>query len=122
MAKPKLFYDGACPLCRKEINHYIKLDKRQAIEWIDITNNHSALEAEGLTFADTMRLIHATDTQGEQKIGVYAFLTIWDHLPGYRFLAKTIRTTRTASLLNRLYYRFANWRYARRCKEGCQIN
>jgi len=122
MARPKLFYDGACPLCRKEINHYIKIDRLKAIEWIDITQDRLALENEGLDFAQTMRLIHATDAQGERRIGVYAFLTIWDQLPGYRYLAKTIRLTRTTGLLNRLYYRFANWRYARRCKEGCQIN
>ena len=120
--KPKLFYDGGCPLCRKEINHYIKIDRQQRVEWIDITQNESLLQAEGLTFAQTMRLIHAVDIEGNRQIGVPAFLVIWDQLPGYHWLARAVRATRMTQPLNWLYYRFANWRYDRRCKSGCSVS
>jgi len=119
--KPKLFFDGGCPLCRKEINHYIKVDREDRVEWIDITQSSALLDAEGLSFSETMRLIHAVDREGQRQIGVPAFLTIWDELPGYHWLAKAVRVTRTTRPLNWLYYRFANWRYARRCKSGCAL-
>ena len=119
--KPKLFYDGGCPLCRKEINHYIKIDRKQRVEWIDITREQALLDAQGLSFSETMRLIHAVDANGEQQIGVPAFLVIWDQLPGYRWLARLVRATRTTRALNWLYYKFANWRYERRCREGCAL-
>ena len=119
--KPTLFYDGGCPLCRKEINHYIRIDSGNAIEWIDITQQKERLDSEGLSFTETMRLIHARDRQGNLQIGVYAFLTIWEHLPGYRWLGKLIKLTRTARPINWAYYKFANWRYARRCKSGCAV-
>lgn len=119
--KPKLFYDGGCPLCRKEINHYIRIDQQKRVEWIDITLSKALLDAQGLSFNETMRLIHAIDSTGVKQIGVPAFLVIWDELKGYRWLAKAVRFTRTTAPLNWLYYRFANWRYARRCKEGCAL-
>ncbi|NVK02491.1 MAG: DUF393 domain-containing protein, partial [Oceanospirillaceae bacterium] len=92
--KPKLFFDGGCPLCRKEINHYIKVDREDRVEWIDITQSSALLDAEGLSFSETMRLIHAVDREGQRQIGVPAFLTIWDELPGYHWLAKAVRVTR----------------------------
>ena len=119
--KPKLFFDGGCPLCRKEINHYIKIDREKRVDWIDITQSDALLAAEGLSFAETMRLIHAVDKEGARQIGVPAFLVIWDELPGYRWLAKVVRTLRATRPLNWLYHRFANWRYARRCKDGCAL-
>ena len=119
--RPKLFYDGGCPLCRKEINHYIKIDRKQRVEWVDITREQALLEAQGLSFSETMRLIHAVDANGERQIGVPAFLVVWDQLPGYRWLARAVRSTRTTRPLNWLYYKFANWRYERRCKEGCAL-
>lgn len=119
--RPKLFYDGGCPLCRKEINHYIRIDRQKRVEWIDITREQALLDAQGLSFSETMRLIHAIDASGERQIGVPAFLVIWDQLPGYRWLARAVRFTRSTAPLNWAYYKFANWRYDRRCKEGCAL-
>ena len=119
--KPKLFYDGGCPLCRKEINHYIRIDHDKRIEWIDITKAGEQLSEQGLSFTDTMRLIHAIDRKGTPQVGIPAFLVIWDELPGYRWLAAGLRFTRTVRPLNWLYYRFANWRFRCRCKTDCTL-
>ena len=34
--RPILFYDGGCPLCRREIAHYRRLDRAGQIHWLDI--------------------------------------------------------------------------------------
>ena len=34
--KTKVFYDGNCKVCSKEINFYKKLDKKKTIEWVNI--------------------------------------------------------------------------------------
>ena len=34
--KTKVFYDGNCKDCSKEINFYKKLDKKKTIEWVKI--------------------------------------------------------------------------------------
>ncbi len=32
----QVFFDGACPLCSREVSHYKKRDLHNKIEWIDI--------------------------------------------------------------------------------------
>ena len=122
MEKITLLYDGGCPLCSKEIQHYKRIDKSDLINWVDITSDPKALSDLGLNLTETMRLIHAVTVDGNKLIGVYAFLAVWERLTGYRWLAFLIRATKTARLLDWVYFRFANWRFKRRCKDGCAIS
>ena len=50
-AKPTVFYDGGCPLCKKEISHYMGLDTDCSIVWIDITEQDFVLKSYGSFFA-----------------------------------------------------------------------
>ncbi|MEY3037914.1 MAG: hypothetical protein RL143_481 [Pseudomonadota bacterium] len=122
MEKITLLYDGGCSLCSKEIQHYKRIDKSDLINWVDITSDHKALNDLGLNLTETMRFIHAVTSDGNKLIGVFAFLAVWERLSGYRWLAFFIRATGTARLLDWVYYRFANWRFKRRCKDGCAIS
>jgi len=42
--RPILFYDGQCPLCRKEIAHYQRLDRQQRVDWQDLFAPESSPE------------------------------------------------------------------------------
>ena len=117
-----MLYDGGCSLCSKEIQHYKRIDTSDLINWVDITTDPKALRDLGLNLTETMRIIHAVTSDGTKLIGVYAFLAVWERLTGYHWLALFIRATRTARLLDWVYFRFANWRFKRRCKEGCVIS
>lgn len=44
------YHDGACPLCRLEIRAMQRLDVRQAIHWVDISQDRDALEQAGLSY------------------------------------------------------------------------
>mgnify|MGYP000446977673 CR=1 FL=1 len=33
--RPLVFYDGSCPLCRREIAHYRRQDRAGALGWVD---------------------------------------------------------------------------------------
>ncbi len=37
-SKTEVYFDGACPLCRREISLYRKLDKEGVISWVDVAN------------------------------------------------------------------------------------
>ena len=39
----KVFFDGNCPICSREIKVYKKLDKKGEISWYDISNDEKAL-------------------------------------------------------------------------------
>ena len=40
----KVFYDGNCPICSREIKLYKQLCLDNKVEWYDISNNTNALK------------------------------------------------------------------------------
>lgn len=117
-AKPIIFYDGACSLCRKEINHYIRLDTRKMIVWHDISASVSLLNAHNIDYEDAMRRLHGITSKGDIVIGVDAFLMLWAELPYFNYLSKGIKLIGLTRLLNPIYNRFSDWRYHKR---SCSI-
>lgn len=113
-----VFFDGGCPLCRREIEHYRKLTARKPIQWIDITQPDAPLGAFGVEREMAMRRFHVLDDSGHFFIGAHGFVTLWAQLPYYRFLALVIRSLSIVPLLDRFYVRFADWHFSRRCSDG----
>lgn len=119
----KVFYDGGCALCSREISHYSKLSQEQSrVQWIDITQEPDLLAALGVTVDEAMRRLHVLDTGGLIRDGADAFVTLWSELPYYRYLAKVVCVTRTVGVIEACYRPFAGWRYNRRMRHGaCPI-
>ena len=81
MPTKKVFCDGNCPLCNKEINLYKKLDTGAKFDWIDINTNQKLLDEYNLSFIDTMKIFHVIDGTGTLQKGVAdGFLVIWREL------------------------------------------
>ena len=106
----RVFYDGACPLCQREVNRYQKLfatqvaTQNETIDWVDISNNAAALNAECINYEDAMRLIHIKDGSGVHQVGLEAMLTLWDKIPYYRVISGLIRKLpKTHPLLAKFY-------------------
>ena len=119
LIKPILFYDGSCPLCKKEITHYKSVDQVNNITWIDISEETATLNSYGISFHTAMQVIHGINPQGQVETGIDAFLLIWKHLPYYRYLARTIEALHLQQPLAWLYNIFSSWRYKKRCGESC---
>ena len=45
----KVYFDGNCGLCSKEINYYKKIDKKNTFDWINIYNDDTDLKKFGIT-------------------------------------------------------------------------
>jgi len=111
-----VFFDGACPLCSKEVKLYKKLaanDKARGkykddadIEWIDISKNKTELKEEGIKYADAMQLLHVKDASGVHQVGIDAVLTVWDKIPYYRKLSKFLKSIPALHPLLDKAYRF----------------
>lgn len=112
------FYDGGCPLCRREIEHYRKIDRAGRIRWVDITDDGDALARAGLDLASAMRRLHAQEADGRIVTGVDAFVAIWQRLPRWRVLARLVRLFHLRRPLEWGYRHFAERRFRRRCAEG----
>ncbi|MCP5142762.1 MAG: DUF393 domain-containing protein [Chromatiales bacterium] len=113
-----VFFDGGCPLCSREIDHYRRIERRQPgaplIRWADITAGQDPLGQHGISLQEAMTLLHAIDTDGVRHVGAPAFVQIWSRLPYYHLLARTTTALRLTGLLDIAYRRFASWRYRRR--------
>lgn len=110
LSAPIVFYDGGCPLCSREINHYRRLDRVDAIQWVNITQEPELLERHGLTRDRAMQRLHVLDQDNQWKTGSYGFALIWSKLPGYRWLSLLLNRFGLLYFLEPLYQRFARWR------------
>mgnify|MGYP001814236524 CR=1 FL=1 len=112
---PVVFYDGACPLCRREIDHYRRIDRAGRLRWVDAAVDADTLAGYGLSLEDAMAELHVMDADGCWQRGVDAFLVIWKHLPRYHWLARLVAGLGLRGPLAYVYRHFAAWRYRRRC-------
>lgn len=118
-AKPIVFFDGACPLCKKEIHHYQRVDTESSIEWVDIHLNPERLSDHNIELNAAMERLHSINSDGTTITGVASFLLIWENLTRYKRIASLIRALKLEPLLEFIYTRFAAWRLRKRCNDQC---
>jgi len=76
----KVYFDGNCGLCSKEINYYKKIDKKNTFDWINIYNDDTDLNKFGITKPEALMELHALDKDGKMHKGVDSFILIWKNL------------------------------------------
>jgi len=118
------YYNGACPVCRTEIEHYQGVDARNDIGlgWHDVSQGCGGLAIFGIDPDSATRRLYAIDEKGRLHAGVDAFIEVWRRLPGYRWLARVVALPGVRQvaglvyegLLAPLLYRWNRWRRARR--------
>lgn len=86
MTAPELtiYFDGSCPLCRREIAMYRDLPASQALQWVDVSAGQPL--GEGLSCEAAMRRFHVREANGRLLSGGAAFARLWRALPGWRVL------------------------------------
>lgn len=114
---PIVFYDGGCPLCRREIAHYQRIDRDGLIRWLDIQQSEDELQANGLTWEKAMRRMHVRDSDGRMVSGADAFVALWRHIPRYRFIARIVSLPGVHWVSEQVYSAFARRRYRSRCND-----
>ncbi|MCC5887083.1 MAG: DUF393 domain-containing protein [Gammaproteobacteria bacterium] len=117
---PTVFYDGGCPICRREIDHYRKLDTGHHVNWQDIHADPAAVEGSGVSFDDAMARLHVLDRHGALRSGADAFTVIWDELPGWRWLSRLVRALRLIGPMEWAYGLWLRRRERQRCPVGNQ--
>ena len=109
-----VLYDGACPLCRREIAVYRGLQPLQAdapVCFADV--NDAALPLPpGTTREQLLARFHVRGRDGKLLSGAQAFLALWAALPGWRWLALTGRIPGAPWAMERGYRLFLRWRPA----------
>ena len=102
----QVFFDGDCPLCRREIDMIRKLDRAHVIWFSDIANKDFNAADWGKNTSQLMAEIHARKPNGEWLIGVETFRAIY-HAIGFRRLVRLSRLPVINFALNWGYKYFA---------------
>ncbi len=97
-----VWYDGACPLCIREINFMRRLSPSGAIDFVEIQEARDCpLDVETL-----MARFHAQETGEPIVSGAAAFAAMWRAIPVLRPLGLIARFPPLLWVLERLYLGF----------------
>ena len=102
MSDVTVWYDGACPLCVREIALMRRLDKRARIAFINVTDSETGcpLDRELL-----LSRFHAFEN-GVMLSGAAAFAAMWRVIPVLRPLGLMARNPAILRILERIYLLF----------------
>lgn len=99
-----IYYDGSCPLCRREIAFYRRLQPRERLLWLDVSAGVPL--GEGLSCEAAMRRFHVREARGRLLSGGAAFARLWRALPGWRVLGWLMSFAPMSWLLELAYRAF----------------
>jgi predicted DCC family thiol-disulfide oxidoreductase YuxK len=115
----EVFFDGGCPLCRREINLLRLWDRRQRIRFTDIDAEAYDPAAVGKSRDELMAEIHGRLPDGSVISGVEVFRRLYSAV-GFRWLVAPTRLPGISWLFDVGYRFFARNRLklTGRCKDG----
>ncbi|HVU00782.1 MAG TPA: DUF393 domain-containing protein [Polyangiaceae bacterium] len=115
----EVFYDGECPLCRREIRMLRNLDRDARIRFTDIGAPDFDARTVGLSRAELMARIRGRLPDGTLVDGVEVFRRLYETV-GFGALVRLSRVPGISGLLDAGYDLFARnrLRLTGRCADG----
>lgn len=120
----EVFYDGACPLCMREIRFLQRRNKRQRVRFTDIADPAFDAAALGIPWDDFMDRIHARLPDDRWVVGVEVFRRLYSAV-GLGWLLAPTRLPGLRQLADFAYRVFAKnrLRWTGRCgPDGCRLD
>ncbi len=116
-----VYFDGGCPLCRKEIAFWRRRNGADRIDWIDLTEVPGAFVTEGLSKDDAIKRFHVQTHEGRLYSGARAFAALWSVLPATRIAGWIMGLPVIVQVMELVYRGFLKirplWR-PHRCVDG----
>jgi predicted DCC family thiol-disulfide oxidoreductase YuxK len=98
-----VYFDGACPLCAKEIATYQTWRGADKIEWIDASRCAEVELGTQLNRQQALNKLHARDETGQLVSGAAAFIVMWRQLPALRWITPLLERRWVTALLDYFY-------------------
>jgi predicted DCC family thiol-disulfide oxidoreductase YuxK len=83
-----VYYDGACPLCQREIAMYQGMDGAETIRWHDVSV--SGTGSDDLATQDAMARFHVRRADGSLVSGARGFFEVMKTIPKLRWLGQVL--------------------------------
>jgi 3-demethoxyubiquinol 3-hydroxylase len=106
-----VLFDGACPLCRREIAVYRGVQAHQPLGFVDVSDPAAVLPP-GTDRASLLARFHVQRADGSLAHGARAFVELWATLPGWRWLARLAALPGITPLMELAYRAFLRLRPA----------
>ena len=108
----RIYYDGACPVCRASAASIQSRDKHQRLRLVDIATEEFSPQIEGITPVGVRQELHVKLAGGQILVGIDALFVIAEALPSLAIL-RWLGWLPGVRFLGRPFYRwFAAHRYA----------
>ena len=101
-----VFFDGACPICAREIALMKRLDRKRQLTLCDFSRSDYDEASIGVAPAELGRVIHARWADGSVITGVEVFRAMWEAV-GLGLLATLSRLSLVEPLVLKAYAWFA---------------
>lgn len=105
-----VYYDGGCPLCRREIAAYRRAQGAERLDWVDVSSASEARLGDDLDHARALARMHVRDGDGRLIDGAAAFAALWSCLPRTRRLGQLAGSRVALFVLEPLYELFLKLR------------
>jgi len=102
---PTVYFDGSCPLCSVEIDHYAGQTGGEDLCFVDVSRGGASL-GDGLAPDAAMKRFHVRLADGTLLSGARAFIAVWASLPGWRWAARIATLPGVPTLLEGAYRLF----------------
>ncbi len=111
-----VYFDGACPVCSREIQMYRSQSGGGAVQWVDVAQCQAPALGADLTRAAAMARLHLRRADGSLVSGARAFTELWRVLPRWAWAGRLLGSAPGLWLLEPSYRVFLVvrriWRWA----------
>lgn len=83
-----VYYDGGCPMCRREIGFYQRQLGAERLRWVNLMDGDPAGLGADLDQAEALARFHVRRADGRLASGALAFALLWQQLPRLRWAGR----------------------------------
>ena len=83
-----VYYDGACPVCSREIAVYQRQAGSEVCAWVDASSCPESALGDGLTREAALARFHVRRSDGVLIGGMRGFATLWRALPRFAWAGR----------------------------------